>query len=198
MSAGERPSGTKILPAPPTHATGEMRGELDFETLVQEFCAPLYRFAMSLTRQASDADDLVQQTFYLWAIRGHQLADPTKAKAWLFTTLHREFLARQRRVVRFPQLELNEAAEELPQTPPVLPHTPDWQVAKAALARLDPVFQAPIALFYLEDYSYKEIAQILDIPLGTVKSRIARGLAQLQRALGSPNAALPPPDRSQT
>lgn len=191
MTGGTRPAGTKAAAAPLTDATGEMRGELDFETLVREFCAPLYRFAMSLTRQASEADDLVQQTFYLWATRGHQLADPTKAKAWLFTTLHREFLARQRRLVRFPHLELSEAANELPETPPVLPQSLDWQVAQEALARLDPAFQAPIALFYLEDYSYNEIAEILDIPLGTVKSRIARGIAQLQRALASPDPPRP-------
>lgn len=170
-----------------------MRGELDFEALVREFCAPLYRFAMSLTRQASDADDLVQQTFYLWATRGHQLADPTKAKAWLFTTLHREFLARQRRLVRFPHLELSEVESELPEMPPVLPQRPDWQVALEALARLDPAFQAPVALFYLEDYSYHEIAQILDLPLGTVKSRIARGIARLQRALLPPKPPTPGP-----
>ena len=48
------------------------------------------------------------------------------------------------------------------------------------LGQVDPVFQAPVALFYLEDYPYKEIAQILAVPIGTVKSRIARGLSQLQ------------------
>ena len=51
------------------------------------------------------------------------------------------------------------------------------------LGQVDPVFQAPVALYYLEDYSYNEIAAILDVPLGTIKSRISRGLAQLQTIL---------------
>ena len=52
-----------------------------------------------------------------------------------------------------------------------------------ALAQIDPIYQAAVALFYLEEYAYKEIAAILDVPMGTVKSRIARGIAQLQKAL---------------
>jgi RNA polymerase sigma-70 factor, ECF subfamily len=54
-----------------------------------------------------------------------------------------------------------------------------------ALEKVDDVFRAPLALFYLEDCPYKEIALILDVPLGTVKSRIARGIAQLQRLLAA-------------
>jgi DNA-directed RNA polymerase specialized sigma24 family protein len=56
----------------------------------------------------------------------------------------------------------------------------DSHTLVALLAKVDPVFQAPVALFYLEDYSYNEIAEILDVPLGTVKSRIARGLGELR------------------
>jgi RNA polymerase sigma factor (sigma-70 family) len=59
----------------------------------------------------------------------------------------------------------------------------DTTMVVDALARLDEAFRAPVALSYLEDYSYEEIAEILEIPLGTVKSRIARGIAQLQQAL---------------
>jgi DNA-directed RNA polymerase specialized sigma24 family protein len=59
----------------------------------------------------------------------------------------------------------------------------DWQSVTSALMRIDEVFRGPVALFYLEDNSYKEIAAILDVPLGTVKSRIARGLALLQKAM---------------
>ena len=52
-----------------------------------------------------------------------------------------------------------------------------------ALSQIDEIYQAPVALFYLEDCPYKEIAEILDIPIGTVKSRMARGIAQLQSIL---------------
>jgi len=61
----------------------------------------------------------------------------------------------------------------------------DSSAVLSLLARVDPVFQAPVALFYLEDYPYKEIAEILTVPIGTIKSRISRGLAQLQAILGT-------------
>ena len=161
-----------------------MRRDLDFEQLVEQQHAPLYRFALSLSRNENDAADLVQQTFYLWARKGHQLVDPAKVKGWLFTTLHREFLAKRRRLIRFPHQALAEVEEELPAVPPELAERLDWAVAAECLAQIDAIFQAPVALFYLEDYSYQEIAEILEIPLGTVKSRIARGIAQLQLKLG--------------
>jgi RNA polymerase sigma-70 factor (ECF subfamily) len=157
-----------------------MIDELDFEGLVNRFYAPLYRFALSLTRKESDACDLTQQTFYVWANKGHQLHDPSKVKSWLFTTLHREFLESQRRQTRFPHYELEEVSHELPTLEPEMARKLDSSAVLSLLAQVDPLFQAPVALFYLEDYHYKEIAEILTIPIGTVKSRIARGLAQLQ------------------
>ena len=174
-----------------------MRGELDFEKLVEDHHAALFRFALSLCRNETDACDLVQETFLLWATRGHQLVDPTKAKSWMFTTLHREFLGRRRRFIRFPHHELEEVEAELPEVPPSLPGQPDWTVVGQCLAKLDPAFRGAVALFYLEDYSYNEIAEILGIPLGTVKSRLARGIAQLQQMLiERPNRPQPDPRRT--
>jgi RNA polymerase sigma-70 factor (ECF subfamily) len=135
---------------------------------------------MSLTRTESDACDLVQQTFLTWATKGHQLQDPTKAKSWLFTTLHRCFLESRRRTTRFPHLEITGAEAELPTVEPDQVNRLDAQDVLLLLSQVDEQFQAAVALFYLEDYSYNEIAGILEIPLGTVKSRIARGLAQLR------------------
>ena len=66
--------------------------ELSFENVVNAHYEPLYRFALSLSHSEADAGDLVQQTFYRWATKGGQLRDRSKAKSWLFTTLHREFL----------------------------------------------------------------------------------------------------------
>jgi RNA polymerase sigma-70 factor (ECF subfamily) len=136
---------------------------------------------MSLTRTESDACDLVQQTFLTWATKGHQLQDVSKVKSWLFTTLHRCFLESRRRVTRFPHLEITEAEAELPNVEPDLVSHLDAQDALQLLSQVDEQFQAAVALFYLEDCSYNEIASILAIPLGTVKSRIARGLAQLKK-----------------
>lgn len=156
------------------------RVELDFQHLVDLHYGPLYRFAMSLTRTESDAGDLVQETFLTWATKGHQLQDALKVKAWLFTTLHRRFLEGHRRSTRFPHVEITETTEDLPNVEPEVVNRLDAQAVLELLGRVDPQFQAAVALFYLEDYSYNEIATILEVPLGTVKSRIARGLAQLK------------------
>ena len=138
---------------------------------------------MSLTRAESDAKDLTQQTFYIWATKGHQLRDLTKIKTWLFTTLHRAFLKVHRRQSRFPHHELEEVSEQLPTLSPEIANELDSSQVLSALARVDQVYQAAVALFYLEDYAYKDIAAVLDVPIGTVKSRIARGIVQLRQIL---------------
>ena len=169
-----------------------MAGELDFENLVARFYEPLYKFAFSLSHDEADACDLTQQTFYVWANKGHQLRDPGKVKTWLFTTLHRQFLESRRRATNFPHNELETVEAELPVVMPTEFTQLDSTSVLQALARVDEVFQAPVALFYLEDCPYKDIAEILAVPIGTVKSRIARGIGQLQKLMADeiakPNA----------
>jgi RNA polymerase sigma-70 factor (ECF subfamily) len=155
----------------------------NFESVVERFYEPLYQFAFSLTRAEADACDLTQQTFYVWATKGDQLRDQTKVKTWLFTTLHRAFLESRRRQVRFPHYELDEVPLDLPTLSPATVNQLDSAEVLHALTQVDEIYQAPVALFYLEDCSYKEIAEILDVPMGTVKSRMARGIAQLQTIL---------------
>jgi RNA polymerase sigma-70 factor (ECF subfamily) len=164
-------------------------GELNFESLATQYYEPLYRFAYSLTHSEADACDLTQETFRIWATKGHQLREWAKAKAWLFTTLYRLYLEARRRETRFP----NEPIEALDVEPPLISpdaiNGADAEVVLQALDRVDELFRAPVALFYLEDYSYHEIADILGVPLGTVKSRIARGISQLQKHLADDLAA---------
>jgi len=119
-----------------------------FEAIVGEHYEPLFRFAMSLTRVESDARDLTQQTFYIWATKGHQLRDISKVKTWLFTTLHRSFLAARRREIRFPHLEFEELAEPLPALSSEPGKQTDSSQVLAALAKVDEVYQAAVALFY--------------------------------------------------
>ena len=163
----------------------------DFESIVAQYYEPLYQFAFSLTRTEADACDLTQQTFYVWATKGHQLRDKTKVKTWLFTTLHRGFLESRRRQTRFPHYELSEVPLELPEMPSLLVNELDSRQVLQALSQVDEVYQAPVALFYLEDCSYKDVAEILDVPIGTVKSRMARGIAQLQKILISGTKGTP-------
>ena len=155
-----------------------------FETLVANHYEPLFRFAMSLTRAESDARDLTQHTFYVWATKGHQLRDLSKARTWLFTTLHRAYLETRRRQIRFPHHDLEEVPEQLPAFSPEIADHVDSSQVLSELARVDEVYRAAVALFYLDDCSYKDIAGILAVPVGTVKSRIARGIVQLRGILG--------------
>jgi RNA polymerase sigma-70 factor (ECF subfamily) len=170
-----------------------MADNAEFESLVERYYAPLYQFAFSLTRVEADACDLTQQTFTIWATKGHQLRDPSKVKTWLFTTLHREFLDSRRRHSRFPHLDLEATEAELPVISPAAVSGLDVAHVLNALGRVDEVFQSPVALFYLQDCSYNEIAEILGVPLGTVKSRLARGISQLQHLLARDIAASKPP-----
>src|SRR4029077_17708280 len=86
-----------------------MSADLEFERLVQLYYRDLYRFGLSLTRSEADAADLTQQTFYIWANKGHQLRESANVKGWLLTTLHREFLQLRRSRQRFGE----ESAEEI-------------------------------------------------------------------------------------
>lgn len=90
---------------------------VDFEQLVDAHYTALYRFAFSLAKNEMDAADLTQQTFYIWAEKGRELRDAAKAKAWLFTTIYREFLGRRRHETRFPKVAVDEAQDEQADAP---------------------------------------------------------------------------------
>jgi RNA polymerase sigma-70 factor (ECF subfamily) len=155
---------------------------LDFEQMVEVFYMPLYRFALSLSREPSDAADLTQQTFLLWASKGHQLREQSKVKTWLFTSLYREFLRGERK--RFRDLEFgSETQLSNVESLPVAANQLDGDAVVRALLDLEEIYRAPLSLFYLQEHSYKEIAEILDLPPGTVMSRISRGKAQLRKQL---------------
>jgi RNA polymerase sigma-70 factor, ECF subfamily len=157
-----------------------------FTQLVDAHYAPLFRFALSLTRREADACDLTQQTFYVWATKGGALRDATKVKSWLFTTLYREFLRGRRRDQRLssiedlPAGEADIADEEIDRV-----RRMDGATVLEALTTVDEVFRAPLTLFYVEDFSYVEIAEALEVPLGTVMSRLSRGKMQLRAALAA-------------
>ncbi len=156
--------------------------EPDFQQLVDQHYAPLYRFALTLAKSEADAADLTQQTFFLWASKGHQLRDRSKAKSWLFTTLYREFLSRRRHEVRFPKVELDDVREDEMSIIPNV-NTFDGPTVLQALREVEESFRAPLMLFYLEQFSYQEIAHVLEVPIGTVMSRLSRGKALLRRRL---------------
>src|SRR6266480_3580413 len=137
----------------------------DFEKLVNLYYRDLYRFGFSLTRSEADACDLTQQTFYIWANKGHQLKDLGKVKGWLFTTLHREFLQMSRRQERFTDEPISEVAENLPNVSADVVNRMDAQTMLEVLGQIDEAYR---------------------VPLGTVQSRIARGKMHLFQLLTEP------------
>lgn len=162
--------------------------QIDFEQLVTRFYEGLFRFALSLSRSEDQAGDLTQQTFYLWASKGHQLRDKTKVKSWLFTTLHREFLGRRRRETKFRHHPMDAVEHELPPANATVVNDLDGGTAVDSLQQVDETYRAPLTLFYLEELSYAEIAETLEIPIGTVMSRLSRGKAQLRKILAVESA----------
>lgn len=156
---------------------------VDFDQLVEDYYQNLYKFGFSLAKNEADATDLTQQTFYRFATKGHQLKDIRKVKTWLFTTLYREFLGTTRRGKRFTHVGLEEAGADLPSISPGITRQLDGNLAVEALGELEERYRAPLTLFYLEDLSYKEIAETLEVPIGTVMSRLSRGKEQLRSIL---------------
>ncbi|HEX9785468.1 MAG TPA: RNA polymerase sigma factor [Opitutaceae bacterium] len=158
----------------------EKMGEASFDLLVSEWYERLYRFALSLTRHREDALDLTQQTFIRWAEKGQQLRDRQRAKSWLFTVLYREFINGWRNKKHFD----GRSAEDVLQFTPAETAGPevsaDGKLVLEALWQLEETFRAPLTLFYLKDLSYREIAEILAVPIGTVMSRLARGRDHLR------------------
>jgi len=164
----------------------------EFAELVDAHYQALFRFGMSLTRDVDRASDLVQETFCIWAAKNSQLRDRSKAKTWLFTTLHREFLSLRRRASKFSDEPLDEERAEAMVAPEDdAERQMDGQRAMELLGALEEAYRTPLALFYLQQHSYKEIAKILDIPIGTVMSRLSRGKEMLRRRMTAEPSSAP-------
>ncbi len=154
----------------------------DLERIVAERYASLYRFALSLVHNETEAADLTQQAFYRLASRGDQVRDLGRVKSWLYTTLYREFLALKRHSNRFVS-EQPEMAAESPTLDADAVDRADATLVMEALQRVNETFRVPLALFYIDDLTYREIAEILNVPIGTVMSRLSRGKAELRALL---------------
>jgi RNA polymerase sigma-70 factor, ECF subfamily len=169
-----------------------------FAEAATPYMSALYAAALRMTRNPSDAEDLVQET-YLRAYRGFEgFREGTNLKAWLYRILTNTFINQYRAKKRRPdQVDLDDvedffiyrrlggleaaAAERTPETE-VLESIPDAEV-KEALESIPEQFRMAVILADIEGFSYKEIAEILDVPIGTVMSRIHRGRKLLQKRL---------------
>lgn len=149
--------------------------ELDYEQIVALHHENLYRFAFSLAGNADDAAELTQETYVRLLTKGGQLRDLDRVKTWLFTTLYRIFAGWKRHTTRFPHLEIVSVEDELPAITPDIAEEMDGDSVMEAALELEEHFRAPLVLYYLQSLTYREIAQVLDVPIGTVMSRLSRG-----------------------
>ena len=159
--------------------------ESDYEKIVSLYYRDLYRFAYSLTGDADGACDLTQESYYRLLSNDGQLRDVTKIKAWLFTTLYRVFLGQKHRSARFPHLTISSVEHELPVLTPKIVNELDGSLVMEALLEIDEHYRTPLTLFYLQSLSYQEIARVLDIPIGTVMSRLSRSKTVLRDRLAA-------------
>jgi RNA polymerase sigma-70 factor (ECF subfamily) len=155
-----------------------------FEQIVDAHYQSLFRFALSMCRREATAQDLVQQTFLQWAKKGHTLRDTSKVKTWLFTTIYREWLAMARKEKKHEEIEFEPDLHGATQhdDPGEEPRF-DAQMLNSALEQLDPAYRAPLVLFYLKELSYRDIAETLGLPAGTVMSRLSRAKDKLREIL---------------
>lgn len=167
----------------------------EFENLVLEHIDMLYAVALRLTRNPADAEDLTQNTL-VKALRFHdKFKEGTYIKAWLLTILRNTFINEYRRKTRRPTFVELSGTEAAPETSPdpTIPIEPEGSTAdllellddevRHAIEELPHDFRQAVIMADLEDKSYKEIAEAMDCPLGTVMSRLYRGRKLLREKL---------------
>ena len=155
------------------------------QRLVDEHYVALYRYAYRLSGTAADAEDLTQEAFCKAQMNLGQLHDPSRVKSWLFCILRNVYLQKARAEKKRRCVSLTDL-NDVPERPtgPLPPVEPEQ--LQEALNELPEGFRTPVILYYFEDFSYRDIAQQMDIPLGTVMSRLARAKAHLRARLADP------------
>jgi len=166
----------------------EDRSLAGFEELAMPLFDSLYNFARWLAQNQNDAEDLVQET-YLKALRSFASFEPgTNFRAWIFQILKNTFLGSRSKLEQRMTLAMD-SEEDLPATSDtpesLLIALSNIDAVRCAIEQLPVIFREVVLLCDVEDASYREIAQILSIPIGTVMSRLARARKMVRQSLGS-------------
>lgn len=169
-----------------------MDGDGEFpciEQLVDQYLGALYRYGYRLCGSSTDAEDLVQETFLIAHKKLHQLRDGRAALAWLMRILRHSWVQAGKRAMRIESVPVDEiaAASDEP-----IRDVADVDPARlhAVLAQLPDEFREPLILFYFDELRYRDIAEVLGCPIGTVMSRLARAKAYLRLCLSPDRAAV--------
>ena len=154
----------------------------DFEAAALPHLADLYRSASLLVQHSSEAEDLVQEV-YLEAWKSfHRFEPGTNCRAWLFKILFHRLHHLRRRLIKASKLESPADEENLMAEPPIPQEIRDDDVLRA-LGNVPLEFREVVLMADVDEFSYREIAETLKIPLGTVMSRLSRGRKLLRREL---------------
>jgi len=159
----------------------QLDAELSFESFVADHQVRLRRYALALTRNTADADDLLQTTLVKVYLAWHRIEDPARVVAFARTTMSRSYVTAWRRWGRHEAPITDLPDRPSPGTDPLADRDLIWR----GLDRLGRRQRAVVVLRYLEDLELSAIAEILGISIGTVKSQLSRALDNLRDYLGS-------------
>jgi RNA polymerase sigma-70 factor (ECF subfamily) len=168
-------------------ADAQMGGDL--AKIVAEHHQAVYRYAYRLTGSPHDAEDLTQEVFLIAQRKIGQLRNIDLAKSWLFAILKNCFLKDRQRKRPLAAADLELDVDTVPAAPSK--EEVDRDGLQVALNRLPEVFRLAVVMFYFEERSYREIAEELGVPIGTVMSRLARAKGQLRSMLCEPDQKAP-------
>ncbi|MCC6125378.1 MAG: sigma-70 family RNA polymerase sigma factor [Pirellulales bacterium] len=164
----------------------EDNAQVDITRLVAEYYQAVYRYAYRLSGSATEAEDLTQQVYLIAGRNMGQLRSLDSGKNWLFTILRNHYLRNRHIEQRIPTTDAPINLDHIPREIP-----PDIyakleiepEMLQQALNSLSDISRVILGMFYYEEFSYKEIAEHLNLPLGTVMSRLARAKADLRSRL---------------
>ncbi|GAB4132662.1 MAG: RNA polymerase sigma factor SigE [Thermogutta sp.] len=161
------------------------------EAWIRDHAEVVFAYLYRLAGSTSAAEDLTQEVFLTALRKGDQIRDPKRVRAWLMTVARNSFLASRRASQALPTVELPEAAEIADDESAPEHWAFDEEQLQEALAELPDDFRVVVLMFYFEELSYREIAELLGLPIGTVMSRLSRAKAQLRAKLAGSVAVSP-------